>query len=65
MILVVDKNESKNILKEVAQCEGCEDSAIIGSFVKGGIQSIVFMETLIGGKRIIGPLEGNMLPRIC
>lgn len=65
MILVVDKNESKNILKEIARCEGCEDSAIIGSFVKSGTQSIVFMETLIGGKRIIGPLEGTMLPRIC
>ncbi|WP_053956396.1 hydrogenase expression/formation protein HypE [Inediibacterium massiliense] len=65
MILVVDQNESKNILKEIRQCEGCKDAAIIGSFVNSGIQSIVFMETLIGGKRIIGPLEGVMLPRIC
>ncbi len=38
---------------------------MIGSFVKSGTQPIVFMETLIGGKRIIGPLNGAMLPRIC
>lgn len=65
MILVVDKKECESVLKEIRQCEGCEDSAIIGSFVKSEIKSIVFMETFIGGKRIIGPLEGAMLPRIC
>lgn len=65
MILVVDENECENVLKEVKQCEGCENSAIIGSFTNSGIESIVFMETCIGGKRIIGPLDGAMLPRIC
>ncbi len=65
MILVVDQKESKNILKEIRECEGCEDAAIIGSFVNSEAQSMVFMETYIGGKRIIGSLEGNMLPRIC
>jgi len=63
MILVVDQKESEKILKEIRECKGCEDAAIIGSFVKRG--SIVFMETFIGGKRIVGPLEGAMLPRIC
>lgn len=65
MILVVDKNESENILNKVRQCEGCKDAAIIGTFIKTNIQSIVFIETFIGGKRILGPLEGPMLPRIC
>ncbi|MCF6465164.1 hydrogenase expression/formation protein HypE [Clostridium sp. Cult2] len=65
MILVVDQKESQSILKEIRQCEGCEDAAIIGSFINCRAQSIVFMETHIGGKRIIGPLEGAMLPRIC
>lgn len=65
MILVVDQKKSENILKEIRQCEGCEDSEIIGNFVNSGAKSIVFMETLIGGKRIIGPLERTMLPRIC
>lgn len=65
MILVVDQKASEKVLKEIRQCEGCEEAAIIGSFVNSGAQSIVFMETFIGGKRIIGPLEGSMLPRIC
>ncbi len=65
MILVVDQKECDIVLKEIRQCEGCEDSAIIGSFVSCEAHPIVFMETLIGGKRIIGTLEGTMLPRIC
>lgn len=65
MILVVHEEEAKNILGEIRQCEGCEDAEVIGSIVNSGTKSIVFLETLIGGKRIIGPLEGNMLPRIC
>ncbi len=65
MILVVDQKECESILKEIRQCEGYEDSAIIGSFVSSGAHPIVFMETLIGGRRIIGTLEGAMLPRIC
>lgn len=65
MILVVDQNKSESVLKEIRQCEGCEDAAIIGSFIKNESRAIVFMETYIGGKRIIAPLEGDMLPRIC
>lgn len=65
IILVVDQKECDIVLKEIRQSEGCEDAEIIGSFVSCGAQSIVFMETFIGGKRIIGPLEGAMLPRIC
>jgi len=65
MVLVVNQKVCERVLEEIQQCDGCEDSAIIGSFVNSGIQPIVFMETFIGGKRIIGPLEGEMLPRIC
>lgn len=65
MILVVDHKESESVLKEIRQCEGCEDAGVIGSFVNSESQPIVFMETHIGGKRIIGALEGDMLPRIC
>jgi len=65
MILVVEENKSKEVLEELRQCQGCKDSAIIGTFVFTGTKPIVFMETYIGGKRIIGPLEGEMLPRIC
>ena len=65
MILVVDQNEGQNIVKEIRKCEGCEDAKIIGSLVDVGSAPTVFIETFIGGKRILGPLEGAMLPRIC
>lgn len=65
MIVVVDQKECESVLEEIRQCKGCEDSVIIGSFVNSGIEFVVFLETCIGGKRIIGPLEGTMLPRIC
>ena len=65
MILVVDEEKCETILEEIRQCDGCEDAAIIGSFVNNGIRPMVFMETYIGGRRIIGSLEGEMLPRIC
>lgn len=65
MVLVVAEKECMLVLEEIRQCSGCEDAAIIGSFVDHGIAPVVFMETYIGGKRIIGPLEDEMLPRIC
>ena len=65
MIVVVNQKECESVLEEIKKCDNCEDSAIIGSFVHNGIKPIVFVETYIGGKRIIGPLEGEMLPRIC
>lgn len=65
MILVVDEKESERVLEEIKKCNGCEESAIIGSFINNDNKSAVFMETLIGGRRIIGSLEGAMLPRIC
>jgi len=65
MIIVVDKLKAREVLAEIRQCEGCEDAEMIGQFVPTGRSPKVVMETDIGGRRIIGPLEGNMLPRIC
>ena len=65
MIIAVDKNLCEEILHEIKKCEGFEDSAVIGDFFYSGSKSIVFIETSIGGKRIVRPLEGDMLPRIC
>ncbi|MEN8200826.1 MAG: hydrogenase expression/formation protein HypE, partial [Thermodesulfobacteriota bacterium] len=39
-------------------------AAIIGS-VKGGTPGQVVLRTAIGGARIISPLHGEPLPRIC
>ena len=65
MIIVVDKQKAGEILEEIRRCAGCEDAAIIGNFVLSGLTPKVVMETYIGGRRIVGPLEGAMLPRIC
>lgn len=64
MIIVVEKQKSKDLLEEIKGITGCENSSIIGNFASG-IKSNVLMETVIGGKRIIGPLEERLLPRIC
>ncbi len=64
MIIVAEKQISKDLLEEIKGISGCENSAIIGNFASG-IKSNVLMETVIGGKRIIGPLEESLLPRIC
>ena len=65
MIIVVEEQESLNLLRDIKCLPGCEDAAIIGSFSKKEKNNNVLMETEIGGKRLIDSLELSMLPRIC
>lgn len=65
MIIIAEKEKSQDILDVVRSCEGCENAAIIGSFTSNIDNPNVLLETSIGGKRMIQPLEGVMLPRIC
>lgn len=65
MVLVVDGEQYENILDDIRKCEGCRDSETIGSFMSKDAESLVLMETPVGGKRILGPLQGGNLPRIC
>lgn len=64
VILVVDPYMSQEILELIRSFENGKDSSIIGSFFDDK-EGIVYMETDIGGRRIINTLEGTMLPRIC
>lgn len=64
VILVVDPYISQEILEFIRSFENGKDSSIIGSFFDDK-EGIVYMETDIGGRRIINTLEGTMLPRIC
>lgn len=64
MIIVAEKQKGKDLLEEIKCLKGYEDAAIIGNF-SSGIKNNVLIETVIGGRRIIGPLEENLLPRIC
>lgn len=64
MIIIVKKEKSQEVLDEIKRC-GCEDAAIIGAFTSNQVRPSVLLETGIGGKRMLQPLEGVMLPRIC
>ena len=64
MVLVVKEAEAQNVLKTIQSIDQGKDARIIGKFVEGPKETI-FIENYFGGKRILSPLEGNMLPRIC
>lgn len=64
MVLVVEKLQAEKILNIIKSIDEGKDAKIIGEFVKED-ENIVFIENYFGGKRILPPLEGNMLPRIC
>lgn len=65
MIIIVENEKSQEVLEEIKRCQGCEDAAIIGKFTSNEVRPNVLLETCMGGKRMLQPLEGVMLPRIC
>lgn len=64
MVLVVKKNQAKKVLEIIQSIDQGKGARIIGEFIKEPNQNI-FIENSFGGKRILSPLEGSMLPRIC
>lgn len=64
MILVVKKGLGKRILQKLKQCPCYQDAKIIGQFSEKN-KKIVFLRTMIGGKRVIPSLQGQTIPRIC
>lgn len=64
MIIVVNKGYGEQVLKCIKELYNCSEARIIGKFTSGN-HGMVYMKTLIGGKRIIPILDGQMLPRIC
>ncbi|KLE17497.1 hydrogenase expression/formation protein HypE [Clostridium sp. C8] len=64
MVIVVEESEAENILKKIQEFNGGKNAKIIGEFIKES-RNTIFIENYFGGKRILPPLEGNMLPRIC
>jgi len=63
-LLVVDPCISEEILKCIRSYENGKDAKIIGYFYNNK-DITVHMETNIGGKRLLYPLDTPMLPRIC
>lgn len=64
MVLVVKKGFGNRILQNLKKFHRYKDAQIIGRFTKD-CQKIVYLQTNIGGKRIIPSLEGQTIPRIC
>ena len=64
MILVVQKGFGTRVLECLRNLPNYKDAQIIGRFTKDS-QQIVYLQTDIGGKRIIPSLEGQTVPRIC
>ncbi|WP_423243323.1 hydrogenase expression/formation protein HypE [Clostridium rectalis] len=62
MIIVVDKNIPLNILEQFKK-EISMDAAVIGEFTDKN--DFVYIENYFGGKRVLGELDTQILPRIC
>ncbi len=64
VIIIVKKDVADEVLKEIKKREEGKDAAIIGEVIDE-YPGKVYIETLIGGKRILPLLAGEQLPRIC
>jgi len=64
MVLVVKDSEVLKILNIIQSMDQGKGARIIGEFVEEPNQNI-FIENSFGGKRIVSPLDGSILPRIC
>lgn len=63
MIIIVEKEKANLLLEDVKNIN--KDAQIIGEIKEKKINSHVYMQTKIGGKRLIAPLDYSILPRIC
>lgn len=64
IVLVVKPDKANKILSLVHSLIDGESANIIGEFVDQP-QKVIVIENNFGGKRILSPLDGSMLPRIC
>jgi hydrogenase expression/formation protein HypE len=60
----IDAGDAVSILAVIRDDPYGKDAAIIGEVVSDNAGK-VFMETIIGGTRVIDMLTGEPLPRIC
>ena len=68
MVLSVHKDDAQKALLLIQGSKYGENAKVIGSVSKSDIDSDdhkVFVRTKIGGKRVVGPMYGEGLPRIC
>jgi hydrogenase expression/formation protein HypE len=63
-LVIIDPSVEKEVLKLMRNHAKGKNSALIGEITNEHPNKVV-MESLIGGKRIVSPLVGEQLPRIC
>lgn len=64
MVMVVRKGYGERVLRKMMKIKNCAEAQIIGRFTKDTL-GLVYMNTTIGGKRIVSSSEGQTVPRIC
>jgi hydrogenase expression/formation protein HypE len=62
--MVVAAEDAQHVLKALKKHETGKNAAIIGE-ITGDHKGKAWLETQVGGKRIIEMLSGQQLPRIC
>ncbi|MBR1669987.1 MAG: hydrogenase expression/formation protein HypE [Butyrivibrio sp.] len=65
MVLSIPESDSEKALGIIKRSKYGENAQIVGTVKKDDAAPCVFLRTRIGGKRIVGPLYGEGLPRIC
>jgi len=63
MLIVAENSVSRDIIIDLKKTCSCNNASIIGTFTREC--QLVYIENLLGGKRILNPLDYHMLPRIC
>jgi len=63
-LVVVDPSIENEVLELMQKHEKGKNTAVIGEITNEHPNKVV-MQSLIGGKRIVSPLVGEQLPRIC
>ena len=63
-LVIVDESVEKEVLELMKNHSKGKNAALIGEVTSDHPNKVV-MQSLIGGKRIVSPLVGEQLPRIC
>ncbi|WP_455170351.1 hydrogenase expression/formation protein HypE [Aegicerativicinus sediminis] len=63
-LAVVDQSVATEVLRQMQTNQKAKNSMCIGEITQSNSKKVV-MESVIGGKRIVTPLIGEQLPRIC
>ena len=64
MLLVVEAAKAEDVLRRLQGHPLGRQSAIIGE-VGDSAEPGVYIDTLIGSRRLVGVIDGEQLPRIC